>query len=164
MKKEIFSKFKKFLSRFGETENPTVEEGREKYRFEGEKLELSEKEWKKRLSAEQYRILRKKGTERAFYNAFSANKEEGIYECAACGLPLYSSETKYDSGTGWPSFFAPLCKENLSLRVDKSGFTTRIEVVCSRCGGHLGHLFDDGPQPTGKRFCMNSGALKFTPK
>jgi peptide-methionine (R)-S-oxide reductase len=131
------------------------------YRFDGKKVNLTEKEWEERLTPEQFKVLRRQGTEHAFHNAYYANEEKGIYECAGCGLPLFSSQAKFDSGTGWPSFSAPICKENVTLREDKGFFTTRTEVTCSRCGGHLGHVFDDGPPPTGKRYCMNSAALKF---
>lgn len=145
---------------------PTVRarKGQEVYRFDGKKVQLSDEEWKRRLTPEQYRILRKGGTERAFYNAYHDKKEEGIYECAGCGLPLYHSDSKYDSSTGWPSFFTPLCNENVSLSNEHGDMHARTEVICRRCGGHLGHLFHDGPPPTGMRYCMNSGAMKFIPK
>ena len=118
-------------------------------------------EWKKSLTPEQYHILREKGTERAFSGKYDKNHEHGIYRCAACGLDLYRSEEKYDSGTGWPSFTAPIAPENVGTRPDNSFFSQRTEVLCPRCGGHLGHVFDDGPEPTGLRYCMNSVALKF---
>ena len=118
-------------------------------------------EWRKILTPEQYRILREKGTERAFSGKYDRNHEHGIYRCAACGLDLFRSEEKYDSGTGWPSFTAPIAPGNVVTRPDNSFFTHRTEVLCARCGGHLGHVFDDGPMPTGKRYCMNSAALQF---
>ncbi len=118
-------------------------------------------EWKKILTPEQYHILREKGTERPFSGKYDKNHEHGVYRCAACGLDLYRSEEKYDSGTGWPSFTAPIAASNVLTRPDNSFFSHRTEVLCPRCGGHLGHVFDDGPKPTGKRFCMNSAALQF---
>ena len=118
-------------------------------------------EWKKSLTPEQYHILREKGTERAFSGKYDQNHEHGVYRCAACGLDLYRSEAKYDSGTGWPSFTAPIAASNVLLRPDDGFFSRRTEVACARCGGHLGHVFDDGPKPAGKRYCMNSAALQF---
>ena len=131
--------------------------------FDGKKLERKDREWREALSEEQYEVLRKKGTEPAFHNEYYANPHHGTYVCAGCALPLYRSEVKYDSGTGWPSFWEPIYPENVSFSTDKRGGSSRIEVICSRCGGHLGHVFDDGPAPTGKRYCMNSAALRFIP-
>lgn len=120
-----------------------------------------EKDWKKVLTAEQYRILRKKGTEPPFTGKYLENKEDGTYVCAACGNPLFSSKTKFDSGSGWPSFWEAIENENIELKSDSSFGMNRIEVLCSICGGHLGHVFDDGPKPTVKRFCINSASLDF---
>ena len=118
-------------------------------------------EWKKILTTEQFHVLREKGTERPFTGKYATSHEHGIYRCAGCGLDLYRSEDKYESGTGWPSFTKPIAPENVKTETDKSFFSTRTEVLCRRCGGHLGHVFDDGPKPTGQRFCMNSAALQF---
>lgn len=126
-----------------------------------EKIEKSKEEWKRELSPEEYRVLIEKGTERAWTGALLNNKESGKYECAGCGNPLFSSETKFDSGSGWPSFFDPIAKDAIKLVVDKSLGMIRTEAVCARCGGHLGHVFHDGPQPTGERYCMNSISLNF---
>ena len=123
----------------------------------------SEEEWRKKLSKEEYRILREKGTERAFSGKYVNNKKKGTYVCTGCGTKLFSSNTKFESGTGWPSFYKPM-DENIEIKEDKSFFMHRIEVLCKKCGGHLGHVFDDGPKPTGKRFCINSCSLKFKEK
>jgi peptide-methionine (R)-S-oxide reductase len=124
----------------------------------------SDAEWKKTLNPEQFHILREKGTERAFTGKYWDCHEKGIYRCAACGQPLFDSQTKFDSGTGWPSFYQPLEKGSVKTEADSSHGMSRSEVVCSRCGGHLGHVFDDGPAPTGLRYCMNSGALELEKK
>lgn len=121
----------------------------------------SEEEWREELTPEQYEVLRRKGTEPPFTGKYVYNKDDGMYRCGACGAELFNSETKFDSGTGWPSFTEPADSQNIELRPDDSLFMRRTEVVCARCGGHLGHVFDDGPGPTGKRFCINSCALDF---
>lgn len=126
-------------------------------------VQKTEQEWKETLSPEEFRVLRKHGTERAGTSPLDKNYDEGTYLCAGCGQPLFSSDTKFNSGTGWPSFYQPL-EDAIDTTVDRSLFMTRTEVHCSRCGGHLGHVFGDGPQPTGQRYCMNGVSLKFVPE
>jgi peptide-methionine (R)-S-oxide reductase len=121
-------------------------------------------EWKKTLSPEQYEVLRRKGTERAFTGKYYNSREEGVYRCAGCGNPLFDSETKFESGTGWPSYYQPISRDAVETEEDESYGMVRTEVLCARCGGHLGHVFPDGPEPTGRRYCINSVSLEFEPK
>ncbi len=128
------------------------------------RLLLSPEQWKKRLSPQQFAILRAKGTERPFCGTLLHNDKEGVYVCAGCGLPLFATAAKFDSGTGWPSFFQPIAKENITEVLDLSHGMRRTEIMCARCDGHLGHVFDDGPRPTGLRYCLNSESLRFVPR
>ncbi|HAH10777.1 MAG TPA: peptide-methionine (R)-S-oxide reductase [Alphaproteobacteria bacterium] len=125
-----------------------------------DKITKTDVEWRQQLSEEQYRITRKHGTERAFTGPYHDSKDKGVYHCICCDLPLFDSETKFDSGTGWPSFFAPFAHENVAEKSDWSFFMRRTEVLCARCDAHLGHVFPDGPRPTGLRYCMNGHALR----
>jgi peptide-methionine (R)-S-oxide reductase len=129
-----------------------------------EKVQKTEKEWKQQLTPEQYKVCRQKGTERAFTGEYHDSKDEGTYLCVCCGNPLFSSDTKFDSGTGWPSFWEPIDSDAVETEEDRGFFMRRTEVLCSRCDAHLGHVFPDGPAPTGQRYCMNSVSLKLERK
>jgi len=129
---------------------------------ESPRVQLSEDQWRERLTPEQFRILRKDGTEAPFCGTLLDNKKQGVYACAGCGLPLFTSDSKFESGTGWPSFFQPIAPTNITEKTDRSLGMVRTEIECARCRGHLGHVFPDGPKPTGLRYCLNSESLTFT--
>lgn len=148
----------------GQTSNEKTKASQNKTTEEGFEVKKSSEEWQTCLTAEQYKVLREKGTERAFTGKFYNHKEKGIYICVGCGTELFSSDTKFDSGTGWPSYWQPVAEGAVKTNQDISHGMVRDEVVCGKCGGHLGHVFDDGPDPTGMRYCINSAALDFKAK